>query len=206
MRKLMLRILSNSPKASGAANTWPDSIQTLVGLTLSQLGARGAASFVLAGEYERVHRPFSSLLQSHLYSWYLFEGRHMCVCEFVSMRVLFLIEVLSVYKVWIPLLSPVSLQVPHHREPPFHLTFSESMNVFLTFDLNSAFYLLHWCLSKGTELDGSFVRAMKTKDINHSVTQTAACGLDAHTHTDCLWCLAEEVSACCCLFLVRFSL
>ena len=65
---------------------------------------------------------FCSLIFS---SQYFFEGRHTCVFEFVSRYVLFLIKVLSVYKVWIPLLSPVSLQVPHHREPPFHLTFSE---------------------------------------------------------------------------------
>lgn len=47
--------------------------------------------------------------------------------------------------VWIPSVYPVSLQVPHHREPPFYFLFSKSikMNVFLSFDFDSAFYLLH---------------------------------------------------------------
>lgn len=61
------------------------------------------------------------------------------------MYILFLIKVIRVYKVWIPSVSPVSLQVPHHREPPFYFLFSKGikMNVFLSFAFDSTFYLLH---------------------------------------------------------------
>lgn len=139
----------------------------------------------------------SSAVSSLAVSIFLREDIH--VCEFVSIYVLFLIKVVRVYKMWIPLLSPVSLQVPRHREPPFHLTFSESLNVFLTFDFNSA--LSPSLISKQRCRIEPFIVVIKTKDISLSVT--AAHGLDAHAHG---FPGADGSGGLCLLLLLVFSL